>query len=325
MDKDFAAFTLSGGWLLLACIFVVVLIALSIGLGVAVYRSRKGATHIPSAHRDRAARRRSAEEPATHIPSAEELRGRLAELVTTWAMGAIALLGVGIIVIGGYHASIPTGADAAAARREFVDTAKYVFAAVLPVVAAWVGSVMAFYFGKENYRAATESVAQIARQLTSQEKLGQTKAQEIGKPIEDVAPLRLGESDTTETVTLDKLEEKMRSKEPPFERLPILSATGAALMVVHRSILNDFLLKKKTAEPAKNANDYKLSDLVAEYPWLKENSFATVPPTASAAEAKAAMAQNKGCADVFITVDGTLAGTATRWITNVDLLKAAQV
>jgi len=76
---------------------------------------------------------------------------------------------------------------------------------------------------------------------------------------------------------------------------------------------------------AKNANDYKLSDLVAEYPWLKENSFATVPPTASAAEAKAAMAQNKGCADVFITVDGTLAGTATRWITNVDLLKAAQV
>jgi hypothetical protein len=301
MVKDFAAFTLSSGLLLLACIFVVVLIALSIGLGVAVYRSRKG---------------------ARNIPSAEEFRGRLAQVVTMWAMAAIAVLGVGIIVIGGYNASI---ASTDIARREFIDTAKYVFAAVLPVVAAWVGSVMAFYFGKENYKAATESVAQIARQLTSQEKLGQTKAQEIGKPIKDVAPLRLGESDKIETMSLDKLEEKMRGKEPPFERLPILSATGAPLMVVHRSVLNDFLLKKKATEPTKNAKDYKLSDLVAEYPWLRENSFATVPPAGSAAEAKAAMAQKKGCADVLVTVDGTPAGSATRWITNVDLLQAAQV
>jgi hypothetical protein len=243
-----------------------------------------------------------------------------------WAMAAIALLGVGIIVIGGYNASIPADPNAAAtARREFLDTAKYVFAAVLPVVAAWVGSVMAFYFGKENYKAATESVAQIARQLTSQEKLGQTKAQEIGKPIDDVTPLRLGASDTMNTVTLDKLEEKMQAQEPPFERLPILSATGAPLMVVHRSVLNDFLLKKKTADPSKNAKDYDLSNLVADYPWLNQNSFATIPPTASAAEAKAAMAQKKGCSDVFVTVDGTQASTATRWITNVDLLQAAQV
>jgi hypothetical protein len=103
-------------------------------------------------------------------------------------MAAIALLGVGIIVIGGYNASI---ANTDIARREFIDTAKYVFAAVLPVVAAWVGSVMAFYFGKENFRAATESVTQTARLLSSQEKLGQTKAQEIGKRIADVTPLRL--------------------------------------------------------------------------------------------------------------------------------------
>ena len=58
---------------------------------------------------------------------------------------------------------------------------------MLPVVAAWVGTVMAFYFGKENFKAATDSLSQIARQLTSQEKLGQTNVQEIGKPMEAVA------------------------------------------------------------------------------------------------------------------------------------------
>jgi hypothetical protein len=162
-------------------------------------------------------------------------------------------------------------------------------------------------------------------QLTSQEKLGQTRAQDIGKAIEEVAPLRLGSSDTTDTITLDKLEAKMKAKEPPFERLPILAATGAALMVVHRSVLNDFLLTRKTAEPNKNAADYKLSDLVHDYPWLTERSFATVPPAASAADAKAAMERLKGCADVFVTMDGTAASAVTRWITNVDLLQAAQV
>jgi hypothetical protein len=138
----------------------------------------------------------------TAVPSAEELRGRLAQVVTMWALVAILVLGITILVISGYHAAVSTDTNA---PREFVDTAKYVFAAVVPVVAGWVGTVMAFYFGKENFRAATESVSQIAKQFTSQEKLGQTRAQDIGKAIEDVAPLRLGATDTNATITLDKL------------------------------------------------------------------------------------------------------------------------
>ena len=149
--------------------------------------------------------------------------------------------------------------------------------------------------------------------------------QEIGKAMEAVAPLRFDETDKLESVTLDKLEEKMRAKAPPFERLPILSAKGAPSMVVHRSVLNDFLLSKKTADPEKDAKDYNLSDLVKDYPWLQQDSFATVSPTASAAQAKDAMAQKKGCSDVFVTMDGTSATAVTRWITKVDLLQAAQV
>ena len=161
------------------------------------------------------------------LASSDELRGRLAQAVTTWALIAIALLGIAIIAIAGYNTSIPS--TNVEARREFLDAAKYVFASTLPVVAAWVGTVMAFYFGKENFKAATDSVSQIARQLTSQEKLGQTNVQEIGKAMEAVAPLRFDQNDKLESVTLDKLEEKMRAKEPPFERLPILSAKGAAI------------------------------------------------------------------------------------------------
>jgi hypothetical protein len=90
----------------------------------------------------------------TSVPSAEELRGRLAQAVTVWAMVAIVALGITILAIAGYNAAATPSTEAS---REFIDTAKYIFTAVIPVVAGWVGTVMAFYFGKENLRAATET------------------------------------------------------------------------------------------------------------------------------------------------------------------------
>jgi heme/copper-type cytochrome/quinol oxidase subunit 2 len=282
-------------------IAVIVLILLCGFLGSVIYRSKRG---------------------PKPTPSADELRGRLAQVVTMWAMAVIVILGILMLLITGYHAMIANDKDA---RAQFIETGKYIFAAIVPVVAAWVGTVMAFYFGKENFKAATDSMSQIARQFTSQDKLGQTQVEQIGKAIGDVAPLQLEASDTPETITLDTLSGKMTAKAPPFERLPVLKSDGTPLMVVHRSILNDFLLTKKEAEPDKKTADFKLSDLVAAYSWLTEDSFVTVGPVASAADAKTKMAQHKGCADVFVTQDGTSATPVTRWITNVDLLQAAQV
>jgi hypothetical protein len=272
-----------------------------IALGICIYRMRQS---------------------RTSAPSADELRGKLAQAVTTWAMLAMVILAGMIIAISGYRAAVNGTPEAS---REFIETAKYVFAVVVPVVAGWVGTVMAFYFGKENFKAATESFSQMARQLTSADKLGQTRAQEIGKVIGEVDALRMGAADKTDTITLDNLEVKMTAKAPPFERLPVLAANGAPLMVVHRSVLNDFLLTEKGKDPTKNSAKFTLEDLVKAYRFLSKDSFATVGTGASAADAKSAMERVKGCSDVFVTSDGTPASAAIRWITNVDLLQAAQV
>ena len=56
------------------------------------------------------------------LASSDELRGRLAQAVTTWALIAIALLGIAIIAIAGYNTSIPS--TDVVARREFLDAAK---------------------------------------------------------------------------------------------------------------------------------------------------------------------------------------------------------
>ena len=47
----------------------------------------------------------------------------------------------------------------------FFEIAKWILATVLPVVAAWVGGVMAYYFGKENFRAGAENAEKLVREL----------------------------------------------------------------------------------------------------------------------------------------------------------------
>src|SRR5271157_4019830 len=48
---------------------------------------------------------------------------------------------------------------------------KDILGILLPVLSAWAGAVIAFYFGRENFESGTKSSAALVRQLTSEEKL----------------------------------------------------------------------------------------------------------------------------------------------------------
>src|SRR5262249_1611345 len=54
------------------------------------------------------------------------------------------------------------------------ESAKTVLTSVLPLLGSWVGTILAFYFSKENFEAATRSVTELAKQITPQEKLQST-------------------------------------------------------------------------------------------------------------------------------------------------------
>jgi len=42
---------------------------------------------------------------------------------------------------------------------------------VLPLLGVWVGTLLAYYFSKENFEAATKSVTEMAREIGGMEKL----------------------------------------------------------------------------------------------------------------------------------------------------------
>src|SRR5712691_1865567 len=55
--------------------------------------------------------------------------------------------------------------------KDALEAAKYVFAAVLPLLGTWVGTVLAHYFQKENLAAATQSISDLASKVAGTDKL----------------------------------------------------------------------------------------------------------------------------------------------------------
>jgi len=251
-------------------------------------------------------------------------RSRLAQRVTTVALIFVGAVAAITLLFAGFNAlRSPENGIAL-----FFDIAKYLLATLLPVVAGWVGTVLAFYFGKDNFEAATRSVASAAKALTSKDKLNATMVSALGIPRAEFKALVLDaeQSKNPGDVTLDIVDAgftEESKKDKQYERLPVLLAGDLPYMVLHRSTFNAFLVEKK--DEKKETKEYTLKDLFGKVAYLPKNSFVTVGPDATAGQAKTDMEGIPNCSDVFVTATGRPDGAVTRWITNVDLLKASQI
>lgn len=260
---------------------------------------------------------------AAQTTADETFRGELAKKLTTYALlfvGGIAVLTIGC---AGIDAILNPGQDKTAF---FFEVAKYILATTLPVVAGWVGTVLAFYYGRENFDAGTKSVTTAAQALTSKEKLAGTVIGTLGKAISEVnvLPLDTTEISVAKATDLGTVKDAFKDKKEPdkmYERLPILLKGDLPFMVLHRSTLNAFLIEKGGQDP----KGFKLQDLFDTVNYLPNDSFVVVGPNATAAQAKEEMEKIAHCSDVFVTTDGKKTGAVTRWITNVDLFQASQV
>jgi hypothetical protein len=219
----------------------------------------------------------------------------------TWI--AIAIVVVSVIGIAAIAVTLLIVAD-----ENRADMAQLVFSSVLPLFGTWVGTVLAFYFARENLQAATES----ARVLTG--------LAEPEKPVEDVMipattwlAYDLPAGANAEDVKLAELHNRMRAIDPPSRRLPIRNAAGAVLYVLHDSTLTAYAehVKETTTSLTKT-----LGDLLKE-PAFKElvSAIGFVAKGASIGDARRVMSSIKHCNDVFVTDSGKRDERATGWLT----------
>jgi hypothetical protein len=253
----------------------------------------------------------------------KSFRIALARTVTTWALVAILALATLIILVAGINAiRVPEKED------QFFDIAKYVLGVLLPVIGAWVGTVLAFYFGQVNFEAASRSAANLVRQLSPREKLQAKPADQAMMKINEVTTFKIPPDKTEADIKIRELIDKgfEKDKSHPRQRLPILDSESKGKYVLHRSIIDAFVAPLKRP-PDVDESTLSLKDLL-EDSKLKDyivNSFLPIAPEATLADAKDLLDKNPQCLDILVTQDGTKKGIVVGWITNVMVLNAATI
>jgi hypothetical protein len=290
--------------------------------------------------------------------------------VPVWALVALVVLLVGAIVATGWAVSLkrrvdsPTKSQSAptdAFRNRVAlyvlnsaiwglitlavllvlssaSNAREVFNALLPVFGTWVGTLLAFYFSRENFEAASKSVREMAQAVTGAEKLQSTPVKLVMiRPdrIETLPDPLLNKKDAEITLTelINHLQHGTKR-----DRLPIFKdnkKVGPAERVLHRSIVEKFIAQATLQQPPlKPIGELTLADLMAD-PQLGKvvlGSFALVKSDATLADAKnemdktsAALGRAGNCYDVFVTENGKPEETVIGWVTNDIINENAKV
>jgi len=238
--------------------------------------------------------------PKTITPAApawKQPRGVIAIVVLVLSI-------LGVVYLAGTMISHSTAKD---------EAARYILASVLPLLGTWVGTVLAFYFSRDNFEAATRSTKEL---LGIDQKLATIPVTDVMLPYTDL--LRVEEDDDSKIV-LNEWLKKMETANKG-QRLPVFSSKNVARYVIHKSVITDYLSAEAIKGVAKAALEkLTLANLIANRKELKSviESFGGVKKSASLDKVKAMMEQSNDIQDVFVTKNGKRDGEVLGWITNV--------
>jgi hypothetical protein len=190
------------------------------------------------------------------------------------------------------------------------DDYQFVYSSILPLLGTWVGSVLAFYFGKENYEAASRQYEKMIDKLTPEilddvmvNQIMISKKTMVLKKWEDIKAKTVKEV-TDFMMEIDK------------SRLPILDAQGKIKYIIHASILS---------KPVKDASDksqpvdttQKMEDFIKIYTGMVDQ-IVLVKENEILEKVREKLNATPNCKDVFVEdANGNLLG----WITDTLVLR----
>jgi len=223
--------------------------------------------------------------------------------------GVRAALAVVIVVLSVLGVSVVSmtallTAEDAEGRAE---AGRLVFASVLPLVGTWVGTVLAFYYARDNLQAATESTLALRAGATAR-----TPVDQVMIPFSRIDSTRVPAGVEAASLPLAELDARMSAASR--QRWPVFTAGDTVAYVVHRSTLDAFVRSVGVVGTA------TLGDLAVHAelgPLITALGFVGV--RADVDDARVAMRSVPNCNDVFVTSDGSRTGVVTGWLTNTML------
>jgi len=224
-------------------------------------------------------------------------RFRLYVAMGVLAFSTIALSAVAITII------------LVAESDERSDVAQDIFNALLPVVAAWVGTVLAFYFGQSNFEAASEQAQQLVATATDQPL--QRPVTDVMQPIYEMVTKTLS-GDPTD-VTLAELQQTMQQ----VNRLLIVGDGQQPRYLIHKSRIDAYLLAD--GDNSDSLGAFLDSESAAGRNYAAGSGFVTISSTTALEDARRALEAAAGVSDIVVTRFGGQQEPVLGWITDVQL------
>jgi len=251
--------------------------------------------------------------------------------VNTFAL-IITLLSAAILIILVLMAWLNIGKATPAS-----DNIKGLFNVLLPLIGTWMGTLLAYYFSKENYEAASKQAQAMALINSGIAKLQDLKVGDVMIKPNDSSLLMVDNLDKFKDQHLTDLIQKM--EESHSDRLPVLEkGTLKYIFLIYRTTIDRFIVA------AANDSSLRISDKPVKLEAIKELKMADMfnsnfplfkailgidkcflPVTATLDKVQQAMLDNTICQDVFITQTGDKNEAVLGWITNTMIIEKAEL
>ncbi len=189
-------------------------------------------------------------------------------------------------------------------------TTQMVFTAVVPLLASWVGAVIAYYFSSESMDAATRNVKEL---MPVEEKLKAIPVTKVMIKLSEMAKFKYDDAQKVQDI-LTTLKATGKG-----ERLPFLDNKNYPIYMLHKSALDSALVEATRQDSGLVLAEVTLQQLFDKVPGLKVlamGSFGTLERDATLETARSEMLRINDCQDVFITEKGTKDSPVAGWITN---------
>ena len=253
----------------------------------------------------------------------EKFRERLGARLVLWSTVALVLLAIAALI----------GAARSSADI-FQRTVELLISALLPLFGTWVGTVLAFYYTKENFAAASASTLDVMKAVTQRLSAARVSDYMMRRAsiIVEIVPggKLLGD---LSIAAIEKRFQIIGSNGQQISRLLILDTSDACVAILHRALFMEALASGlRDSTPVNPAADSMAKLLSRAYPSTTGGTYedfvkrtiAFVAQDRTVADAKAEMERIPGCQDVVVTKTGTNSESVIGWISNVDIGRLSQ-
>ena len=199
---------------------------------------------------------------------------------------------------------------------------------LLPLWGTWIGTVLAFYFGKANFEAATKSYQEVIKNLTPEEKIAKLLVKDVMIPINRIVYL---DYDTEKTKLIKDILDYPQFK--IFSRFAVFDQNKVIKFMIHRSTFFEFVYLKNI--DFKNESKNSTSEILTLDDLLTYNNekikntlsrgFGFVSIESSLLGAKKVIESIDECKDVFITQTGKSTEPVLGLVTNNLIFDKAKV